>query len=322
MLDVDGQVISSGELIQRVEQLLAVIDTDGVPTAPGTATLPLPLDAPIKDMQAIHGQLHPPDLGAPRGLRSRVGAAIKRVVRKLTSWYVEPRWILQEEFDSQHIAFANLVADAALRIDAELDDVRLQHVRLKLQAVALGERLNRNVDETNDLVAIVSKHEDILGGVAMKDELRPVTHEVNVVVGRLGSIGASGADIDYAAFEDHFRGSSGDVEQAQTDISRSSRPHPSRARSSTSAADGARCWPSSNGRVTRSWASTRIAGMVEVCLSKGLPAVVDDGIHFLSQTARGLLEGHLLRAGRRAPDHARDGGADPAGAPNPARAGA
>ena len=186
MLDVDGQVISSEELILRVEQLLVTIDTGGVPASLGTPPSGVPLDAPIKGMQAAHSQLHPPELGAPKGLRGRVGAVVKRVVRKLTSWYVEPRWALQQELDSQHIAFAELVADAARTIDAELDDLRLQSTRLKLQAVALGERLNRNVAETDDLVVVVSKYDGILAEVAMRDELRPVAREVNALVEPIG----------------------------------------------------------------------------------------------------------------------------------------
>src|ERR1035438_6207409 len=102
MLDVDGQVISAEVLAERVEQLLGAIDTS-ILSSDLTGRPPAPsLDAPIHAMRVTHSQMHPPGLGHEGGLRGRVGTLVKRVVRKLTSWYVEPRWILQQQIDSQN----------------------------------------------------------------------------------------------------------------------------------------------------------------------------------------------------------------------------
>lgn len=291
MLDVDGQVVSAEVLVQRVEQLLGAIDAGEVTSGVGGRSAAASLDAAIHEMRVIHSQIHPPELGGARGLRGRIGALVKRVVRRLSSWYVEPRWIQQQHLDAQNIEFAATMYNNVFRIDAELDDLRNQNARLKLQSVTLREVLNRYRHEFADVQEGMARQEKFLEGVAMQDDLRPLSQEVGALLDRLGAIGTSGANINYADFEDHFRGNTADVEKAQE---RYLTLFPS---------------PSEPGRVIdigcgRGEMLTLLAreghevlgvdpdlDMVEICTSKGLPAVVDDGIHFLSQTPEDSLKG-------------------------------
>ena len=201
MLDVDGHVIAAEDLVNRVEQLIRTIDERNPrPTESAQDSDELPegprLAAPILPMRALHGELYPKDLGQPAGAKGRASKSAKRVVRKLTGWYVEPRclWIVQQNYDGHNIHFASGVVDELSRMDRELDDLRQQNMQLKLQVVTAVERFNRNRRQIDVL----------LESLATQVDVREVRRELE----RLGAAGSSGAEIDYAAFEDRCRGSS------------------------------------------------------------------------------------------------------------------
>ena len=99
MLDVDGQVVSAEVLVQRIEELLATIDTAGPPAETVSQIVTPSLDSPIRTMRIIQREMHPPELGGGGGLRRRASTMAKRIVRKLTHWYVEPRWTVQNDLD-------------------------------------------------------------------------------------------------------------------------------------------------------------------------------------------------------------------------------
>jgi hypothetical protein len=140
-------VIAAEDLINRVQQLIRTIDEVNPPSR-GSAlddeSSDVPrIGAPILPMSALHAELYPKDLGRPIGAKGRASKSAKRVVRKLTSWYVEPRWIVQQNYDGHNIHFASGVVDELSRMDRELDELRRQNVHLKLQVVTAVERLNR-----------------------------------------------------------------------------------------------------------------------------------------------------------------------------------
>ncbi len=288
MLDIDGQVISADVLLQRVQQLLGTIDARDVAIAPREGIAAPTLDAPIHGMRVIQREMHPPDLSAPG---SRVGRFVKRVVRKLTSWYVEPRWVLQQQLDSENIEFASRAYNSICRIEVELDELRQQNMRLKLQLVDSNERVSRLRHHQGELSKRVEVHDMLLEGVAMQDEVRPLAQEVTALLDRLGAIGASGANINYAEFEDYFRGDSDEVEQSQRRYLSLFPP----------ASEPGRIVDVGCGRgemlALLKQAGHDVMGvdldlgMVEICKERGLPAVVDDGIHFLSQTEHDSLKG-------------------------------
>lgn len=291
MLDIDGQVISADVLVQRVEQLLGTIDARDVANGPQDSIVAATLDAPIHSMRVIQREMHPPDLTTPGVRGGRVGTFVKRIVRKLTSWYVEPRWIQQQQLDSESIEFASRAYNSICRIEAELDELRRQNTRLKLQLVDSNERVSRLRHHQGELIKSVEVHETILGGVAMQDEVRPLSQEVTALLERLGAIGASGANINYAEFEDHFRGDSGELEQSQRRYLSLFPPatEPGRIVDIGCGRGEMLALLQEAGHEVMGVDLDR--GMVEICQAKGLPAVVDDGIHFLSQTEANSLKG-------------------------------
>lgn len=291
MLDVDGQVISAEALTQRVRRLIESIDAGTLPDGSMIQPADPTMEGWIGAMRHAHGQLHPPDLSRPRGLRGHAGAFVKRMVRRFTSWYVEPRWVLQQELDSQAIAFASAASAAVARMDADLAELRRQNARLRLQAVVSNERSARALHDAGDLDKVVARQAKFLEGVAMQDDLRPLNREITALLERLGAIGSTGAEISYTDFEDMFRGASGEVEKAQERYLTLFPP----------ASDPGRVVDIGCGRGEMLTLLAREgydvmgvdldADMVEVCKEKGLPAVVNDGIHFLSQTREGSLKG-------------------------------
>ncbi len=276
---------------------MRTIDGGGT-TAPGAGVAsqagnaqPPPMDLPIHLMRVAHGQMHPPDLDGATGVRGRIGAMAKRIVRKLTSWYIEPRWVQQQQWNAQAIEFASLAYNSFYRIDAQLDEMRQQNARLRLQFVALREAVNRYHGEVSDIHGEVTRHEGFLQGVAMHDDVKPLTKEVHGLLDRLGAIGSTGAEIDYSSFEDHFRGDVSEVAKAQERYL-SLFPPPE---------DPGRVIDIGCGRGEMLILLAREGheitgvdldeGMVAICREKGLPAVVDDGIHFLSQVEADTLKG-------------------------------
>jgi 2-polyprenyl-3-methyl-5-hydroxy-6-metoxy-1,4-benzoquinol methylase len=291
MLDVDGQVVSADVLVQRVEQLLGTIDARDTVTGPREAVAAPTLDAPIHGMRLIQREIHAPDLNAPGARGGQVGTFVKRVVRKLTSWYVEPRWILQQQLDGESIEFASRAYNSISRIEAELDELRRQNTRLKLQLVDSNERASRLRHHQGELEERVEAHETLLGGVAMQDEVRPLSQEVTALLERLGAIGASGANINYAEFEDYFRGDSDEVEQSQRRYLSLFPPAGERGRIVDIGCGRGEMLAVLEEAGHEVMGVDLDLGMVEICKAKGLPAVVDDGIHFLSQTEPDSLKG-------------------------------
>jgi len=98
-------------------------------------------------MRVIHREIHPPDLVQGAGLRGRLATITKRGVRKLTSWYIEPRWVLQTQFDAENVEFASMVFNSVVQIKAEIEEMRRQNTRIKLQVVAANERVSRYQSE-------------------------------------------------------------------------------------------------------------------------------------------------------------------------------
>jgi SAM-dependent methyltransferase len=294
MLDVDGQVISADVLVQRIEHLLEAIHAGNQPVSAASADHPAPstsLDAPIHAMRVIHKEIHPPTVDGEGGLRGRAGSIVKRAVRKMTGWYVEPRWILQQQLDGQNIEFSAQAYNSVYRIDTELDELRRQITRLKMQVVASSERTNRVRREVADLAEDLAVQNEMLEHAAMQADLRPLAKEITSVLDRLGAIGTSGADIDYVGFEDRFRGSKDQLRASQERYLSLFPP--------TSVAGRIIDIGCGRGEMLSllKQAGHEVLGvdpdadMIDACSSRGLPAVLDDGIHFLSRTSDDSLKG-------------------------------
>ncbi|MGH9079122.1 MAG: class I SAM-dependent methyltransferase [Acidimicrobiales bacterium] len=301
MLDVDGHVISADVLVQRVQDLLAttVVEEQTEVNRAGDPTL----DSPIHAMRAIHREMHPPSLGTGGGLRARLSQSVKRLVRKLTSWYVEPRWALQQELDARNIEFASLVYNfaynGAKRVDLELDDLRRQNARLKLQLVDASERLSRyrhelmiyqqEWRETSEIVSL--QLEKFLIEVAQEPErAQALAEELAYGLSYTGPK-ASRTNMDSIEFQSRFRGSDEEILRSQAHYVTYFPPasHPGMIVDiGCGRGDMLELLQKEGHEVFGIDSDPR---MVEFCQSRGLSASADDGIHFLAGLAEGELKG-------------------------------
>jgi SAM-dependent methyltransferase len=269
VLDIDGHVISPEVLLKRVQQLVSTID--GRSPSPQADIRPVAteqLAAPVHAMQPLLEELHPPDLSGAAGLRARAGRPIKRAIRRLTSWYVEPRWIKQQEFDIRNIEFSRQVIGHVARVDAELEEVRRQNVRLKLQIVAEIERHSRHRREVSEVLQNLSRD-----------------------VKRLGVTGTTSSAIDYVAFEDRCRGSSESIQRAQE---RYLSLFPPASGSGAILDIGCGRGEMLELLIAAGYEAIGVdldTNMVELCRSNGLPVVQEDGIHYLEGTEDDSLRG-------------------------------
>jgi 2-polyprenyl-3-methyl-5-hydroxy-6-metoxy-1,4-benzoquinol methylase len=282
VFDVDGRVITPDDLAKRVENLVREIDRQDAPQRASSQESTPPDSLPriassIPSMRALHRELLPPDAAGAGGARGQVSGIAKRLVRKLTGWYVEPRFTAQQHYDGHTIHFATAVVDEVNRIDRELAELRRQNLQLRLQVVSSVERVNRFRREMNDM----------FDNFATLDDIRVVSRELE----RLGAGAFSGVPIDYSAFEDRCRGSSDELRKSQAHYLTMFPP------------------PDGSGKVldigcgrgemleVLSEAGYEVLGvdlnaeMIEVCRSKGLPVVQDDGIHVLQGTEDSSLRG-------------------------------
>ena len=113
------------------------------------------------------------------GLVGGRGTFVKRVIRKSTAWYVEPRWATQAHFNEQVIAVAT-----------ELDQFQ-------------GHVAQADADLEAQLAGLTEQLIDVL------DQLTRLRQDVCPADATAG--------IDYVAFEERFRGDSAEVKDSQRD---------------------------------------------------------------------------------------------------------
>ncbi len=289
--EADWTVIGPDDLIGRVEALLARIDAGerlpgGVPPDGLAAVV-----GPVHEMRVLHRDLHPPELPSGGGPRRSAFGLLKRLIRRLTSWYVEPRWQIQEQIDARAIDFSSEVYNSLHRVEVELERLRQQNARLRLEVVATTERLRRTQQEVTDHTDRLADLDNALSKTAMEDEVRALSKEVASILARLGAEGSADADIDYVAFEERFRGS---VDSVAETLKRclSLFPPPEVPGRIVDIGCG-------RGEMVELLAAEGhdVVGvdinpdMIARCHAKGLPAVVDEGLHFLSRLPDNSLKG-------------------------------
>jgi O-antigen chain-terminating methyltransferase len=291
VLDVDGTVAPTEALVSRVEELIRRIDagadTPGSTEVPGLA----PLVDPVHGMRVLHRDMHPPDLGAASGVRGRFGVVARKAARRMTSWYVEPRFQVQEQIDARTIEFASEAYNAIHRLEGEIEELRRQVVRAKLDVVATGERLRRQQAVTDEAAALVGHLEEVVRSAADQDEVRVLAKEFSTMLERLGAETVGGADIDYVEFERRFRGDPAAIAEAQRRYL-TLFPGPGVAGTIVDVGCG-------RGEMLRMLVDEghdvlgvdMDAAMVQTCLDQGLPAVQDDAVHFLGQARPDSLKG-------------------------------
>lgn len=230
MVDVDPQVVSADELVRRVEALLA---------AERAAEPTLPADLP--DAHALHASLHslalhiaelqdrfavqPVPIAEPPTLIARMKQLSKRTLRKSVRWYIEPRLNAQVSFDLDSARFATTQLLAFQAMQQELDDLRtstqraldvLQWTTERLLATAQGARaVTATVHAVEAKVATLSGSQQ-----AREEQAIDQREQLRIILERLGAASATGAEIDYVAFEERFRGSSDELAKTQQEYLR------------------------------------------------------------------------------------------------------
>jgi 2-polyprenyl-3-methyl-5-hydroxy-6-metoxy-1,4-benzoquinol methylase len=282
VFDVDGHVIGADELVERVEKLIATIDERDDRSAAFVRDRVAQdehddVGDPIMPMRALHNELYPPDLTDGPGARGRASSFTKRLVRKLTSWEVEPRWTVQQHYDGHNIHFAAGVVGELRRMDRELDELRRQNIRLKLQVVGSTERLNRYKSEVNRALDDIATNRDL--------------HDFQKQLERLGATSSNGKGIDYAAFEDRCRGSSDEVRRIQEHYLTFFPPA-----EGTGKVLDIGCGRGEMLEILTQAGYDALGidlntAMVEICRAKNLPVVQDDGITFLDRAEDDSLRG-------------------------------
>jgi len=231
MLDVDGHVIDSDELVRRVLVLLGRESKQDFSTAPGATAQPAGsgqlspggLDDQVTAIRALQAAIQPPEVARGTNLRAAASWAFRRAVRKSTSWYVEPRWRLQQEYDVRNAEFATQALSELRGLARELEDLRRQNLGLRSRLVELTRRVS-DLERGSEAqgTAMAQQFESLLSFVqghnrdlASAQEVESLRRQLLVGLQRLGVTAGTGADVDYVSFEGRFRGDSGVLKETQ-----------------------------------------------------------------------------------------------------------
>jgi 2-polyprenyl-3-methyl-5-hydroxy-6-metoxy-1,4-benzoquinol methylase len=307
MLDVDANVVSADELVRRVRDVLARTERGELPFA--RTVRPQPgADPPLVDREraaAMHerlAEIQQPPILAPPGTVGKAKRFGKKAVRKLVWWYVEPRWVPQREFDTETAMFASDVESALARLRDIVADTRsytrraadrtriLVHDTNELTTTVAG--LHDTVQEIRTSVTAIEERLDQLGDLyTRRTEFEELHGEVSGVLARLGASSAAGADVDYVAFEERFRGESEGVKESQSDYVHYYPPP-----SEPGAIVDIGCGRGEMLELLLDAGHEAVgvdsdAGMVAVCREKGLTVDEDNGLTWLAAREDSTLKG-------------------------------
>ncbi len=291
MLDVDGRVISAADLVARVDQLLESIGSSSSSQAPmdgpSARSLLLAESDPearqrlLNVLSELRGQMRPPPLVRRPGARGQVAWLVKRVIRKLIMWYVEPRLEIQRDYDANAVDLLSSIQHELRRSDAEMADLRRLNATVRLQFVSSLERVSE----------LRRRLERFAAESATSEEVHSLRQDLTAVLDRLGGDSVAGADIDYVAFEDRFRGSGDQLRETQLRYLSLFPPA-----GVPGAVLDVGCGRGEMLELLRD-AGHAVLGvdldedMVRVCVAKGLPVVQEDAIHALGRMDDGSLKG-------------------------------
>lgn len=296
---VARQVVDPTELLSRIASTLEGIDTGALDlTPPRRGLAPKPYMQASRRAEALHslwGTVVQPGIAPARGPRGFGQRFVKRVVRRLTHWYVEPRFAAQHEIDAEIARFATDSVLAIRRTHVELTEAKREIDLLKRElhqsrkaAAQLAETATLDGERVVELQDKVSR---LAASVASETPLTALREQVTQVMSRLGIASAHGASFDYVAFEERFRGESEMLAASQLDYVTKFPP----------ASEPGRIADIGCGRGEMlhilQKQGHKVVGielddnMIAVCLDKGLPVVKGDGVSWLETAAAGSLKG-------------------------------
>jgi SAM-dependent methyltransferase len=225
VLEVDGHVISKDELVDRVEQLVQAAreQPSEVTYSVSSGLAPGDLEEQVHALRFLQGHVTPPGLARASGLRGQLAWGAKRAIRKATSWYVEPRWRTQQDFDVRTAEFATQVLNQLRLLTREVEGLRRNQLTLRMQLVSTVERANALQGRMRSAAEeMAQRHRDVSELLLhrpdnndLRQEVDVLHREVTSLLERLGAGSSSGAEVDYVGFENRFRGSSEELKNAQ-----------------------------------------------------------------------------------------------------------
>lgn len=296
---VAREVIDSADLMSRVSHILETVDTrvlDLTPPLRGVATKPYVQAA--RRAEALHslwGTVVAPGIAPARGPRAKSQRFVKKMVRRLTHWYVEPRFVAQHEIDAELARFATDSVLAIRRTHVELTDAKrdIDFLRRELKhSRAESARLVEQATSQHDqLVILQDTVARLLATCSSKTSLDELRGQVAQLMSRLGIASAYGASFDYVAFEERFRGDSEVLAEAQRDYVTK---FPTAVERGTIVDVG--CGRGEMLELLKANGHEVVGvemddNMVEVCISKNLPVVKGDGVAWLEAAQPGSLKG-------------------------------
>lgn len=274
MLDVDGQIISPGELIARVEQLLSA--SHGHPTAPGPESTDT--SGPLAHLASSATTIHSlsDDVRSLNAKREPHKPAGGRWLGKRSD-----RWEAQGAFDAEVATLAVQLTEGVARLEAEVGRLNRELEVLRRQ----------NVGVRIQMAAAAQRHHELVREAPTRSEFGLLRHELANILQRLGIAAGSGAEVDYVGFEDRFRGKSADLRENQRRY----------LRFFPGASDPALILDFGCGRGEMvsllAEAGHKVVGvdtdtdMVKACRAQGLSVVQDDGLHYLEGLDPDTLKG-------------------------------
>jgi hypothetical protein len=139
---IPGLVLSPDVFADRLASLtgsVAAVDGAAVVHA-AAASLPAAIRGAEQHARRLHHlwwDVAPPTLELHPGPRGRMVNLVQRTARRLTWWYIEPRWTGQREFDAVAARFASETTRAVEVLRSEVQELRNTNDRLARQLYQL-----------------------------------------------------------------------------------------------------------------------------------------------------------------------------------------
>ena len=135
---ISEDVIDPGELEERVEAARAAVASaaDEV-LSPARSQLGRAVDSlsvlrgSLHELQAHTAYFSAERLQQAPGLPGRIAYEIKRTVRRFTSWYVEPRWMLQQAVNDDLAQLIETMERAIAQLRDDVDDLAMWRRRVE-----------------------------------------------------------------------------------------------------------------------------------------------------------------------------------------------
>jgi len=129
---IAASVVAPHDLVARLAGLVAearqapvdlTVRRSAAPR-PAASAAPRPVELRAERLHHLWGTVVQPPPERGRGLRGMASLLVRKVVARLTHWYMEPRWTAQHEIDAELARFATECVGELAAARAELSSMR------------------------------------------------------------------------------------------------------------------------------------------------------------------------------------------------------